>query len=517
MAGAGAASKRWGRKERLAFAELLVVQLPAEYTFPQNKHDISGWQVRAQPSLSARAIGTLSIGDKFTVVSRKGLWLEFTPPRCQRRGWALAEVDGVTYIRPAIPRVQYPWQRARGSGLMYEDVLIKRREVLRGMDLAQSDALLREWLALIAELDAVMRLSKGYVALVRHAGSSAINHCGTTGDAHALQKQARRPRSNSFFGPRKQRTLTHLPSEAAGAAGATAHLRRPRANSFTPGQPHTQQPQGGYDAQQWAAWRAEANAAVRGAKPVPGSAAAFNHDPRSGDELLREQEERLARAKTEAHKLMSRQQAHAYNVNRLLTEQRLREHDLQQQRKHGRRERASSFSALPAGLALPGTDHEPDVSSLYKWSWEGHRLNPTDYAVDAAIEANGAGPAMPHSRESRGRTRSRHHYHGHGHGRRTGSPYSERDVSPARSVRSNRSAYSARSGLSQRSTATTARSMSMRGGGDSGGHANGGHNSFGDHSSSPKRPSTRRKRSQSLPTRRADGARTHLYIPADID
>lgn len=64
-----------------------------------------------------RPIGTLSVGDRVTVTKRKGLWLEFVAPRCKKTGWALAEDGGVTYIRPVIPRVQYPWQRARGSGM----------------------------------------------------------------------------------------------------------------------------------------------------------------------------------------------------------------------------------------------------------------------------------------------------------------------------------------------------------------------------------------------------------------
>ena len=99
------------------------------------------------------------------------------------------------YIRPVFPQVIYPWQRARGSGLMYEDVLSKRREELRNMDLAKDPRLVNEWMALIGELDAVLRLTRGFARLIKQAKSTVGNF--------ALNASVRRPRSNSFSMARK--------------------------------------------------------------------------------------------------------------------------------------------------------------------------------------------------------------------------------------------------------------------------------------------------------------------------
>lgn len=119
------------------------------------------------------------------------------------------------------------------TGLMYEDVLIKRREAMRDLDLATNEKHLKEWLALIAELDAVMRLSNGYVQMVRTVG-----HSSQAVHAEAGRSQVKgntRPRSNSvLMSTTAPSVLACLPTEARGTvADAPGHLRRPRAQSFT--------------------------------------------------------------------------------------------------------------------------------------------------------------------------------------------------------------------------------------------------------------------------------------------
>lgn len=116
----------------------------------------------------------------------------------------MSDSDGVQYIRPALPRAAYPWQRARGSGLMYEDILKRRRDTLREEDLASSEILLKEWHALIAELDAVMRLTHGYVEMIKAGGRSVPGVAGSKPKASA----GRRPRSNSFFGSSRSKRLS---------------------------------------------------------------------------------------------------------------------------------------------------------------------------------------------------------------------------------------------------------------------------------------------------------------------
>lgn len=115
----------------------------------------------------------------------------------------MAEANGVQYIRPVIPRAKYAWQRARGSGLMYEDILKRRRAVLREKDLASSPEHLKEWHDLIAELDAVMRLTHGYVEMIKAGGRSVPEPAGTARPKGFI---GRRPRSNSFFGPSREST-----------------------------------------------------------------------------------------------------------------------------------------------------------------------------------------------------------------------------------------------------------------------------------------------------------------------
>lgn len=92
-------------------------------------------------------------------------------------GWAVTRTDGIEHLQPSpstttpLPPstpLEFPWQRYRDSGLLYEDVLKKRKVELTG-DISR----LTEWNTLIAELDAVVRRKHGLVARVREEGRSA--------------------------------------------------------------------------------------------------------------------------------------------------------------------------------------------------------------------------------------------------------------------------------------------------------------------------------------------------------
>lgn len=438
---------KWDRKTRLSFASLLIVQLPADFTFPPNAQKIEGWRIRREPALHAKAVGMLTVGMRFRVLDRNGFWLKLKIPDSSRTGWALAEIDGIKYIRPIIPPVAYPWQRGRGLGLMYEDLLCKRRNEMRQLDLASSQALRFEWNTLVSELDVVLRLSRGFEGIVKRAETRTA-----TGGNYALTASVRRPRSNSFFAPRK--APLNLPSEGAGGGDGA---RRPRANTFVAGNIHGDQMDESQQKDQWEEWKSESKSRQAmqpfDAAPLP----AATH--RTGEELLRETENMMARAREVAQQRLDNTAKYSKNMNRLLTSQRLREHEkktlLAKERDDRYRPRTNSMSGMPVGLSVPAP--EPDVSSLYKWSWEKQRpLDPRDFAVD---------PMLPDAEARARRLQQRGHVDG--------------DIDPSDSPPTVRA----------REREKKAKSPS----------------------SGQKK---RRNRARSLPCRKADGARHKLFIPA---
>jgi len=376
----GAKSFKWDRKNRVAFASLLVVKLPATYTFPENTQKIEGWRVRQRPQLHSKAIGTLRVGQRFEATERKGLWLKVDLPNSKKKGWALAEIDGVQYIRPVFPQVIYPWQRARGSGLMYEDVLSKRREELRNMDLAKDPRLVNEWMALIGELDAVLRLTRGFARLIKQAKSTVGNF--------ALNASVRRPRSNSFSMARKGAAPVMMPSEGKHLGD---NQRKPRANSFN--QKASADADNELDddnlKDQWATWREDHDERQRQNPFGDGRQNPFNDgaQPQQRQRLnsAEENSRLLSLAKAEAQARIDKEIKHSQNLTKLETASRLNSRQQDMNMSSDRDQMAGRPRSNTLTDILPA--NEPDVSELYKWSWEKRgQLDPRDFAVDALLK-----------------------------------------------------------------------------------------------------------------------------------
>eukprot|EP00040_Diaphanoeca_grandis_P000595 m.15924 g.15924 ORF g.15924 m.15924 type:complete len:475 (-) comp10788_c0_seq1:50-1474(-) len=367
---------KWDRKSRVAFASLLVVKLPANYTFPENAQQIEGWRVRQRPALHSKAVGTLKVGQRFEATERMGLWLKLNIPNSKKTGWALAEIDGVQYLRPVFPQVVYPWQRARGSGLMYEDVLCKRREELRKLDLAKDNRLVNEWIALISELDAVLRLTRGFAHMIQTARKSAKG-------SYALSASVRRPRSNSFSTAKKSTTPIILPSEAK--ISDDINRRRPRSNTFTQKTTLTDDSDDDEDntKEQWTAWREDYEVRRRKNPFNNGDDVIVKKvSPALSQQDLEDEERKLLmRARAEAQARIERENKHSENISRLESANRLNRREVENQEKEQTptRPRSNTLTSLNGF-------NEPDVSELYKWSWEKRGLlDPKDFAVDPLL------------------------------------------------------------------------------------------------------------------------------------
>ena len=63
---------------------------------------------------------------------------------------------------------RYVWHKLRNTGVDYTTILRERRQWLLNKDLAKSETLLCEWLALVQELDAATRVSVDEWELFRH-------------------------------------------------------------------------------------------------------------------------------------------------------------------------------------------------------------------------------------------------------------------------------------------------------------------------------------------------------------
>lgn len=176
---------------------------------------------------------------------------------------------------------------------------------------------------------------------------------------------------------------------------------------------------------------------------------------------------------------------------------------------------------LPAGLIMPSEQvvPAPAAASLYKWSWEQPgRLNPAEFAVDPA-DPRGA-DRHQRSGRSRGRSRSQQprdsssssSHHHHHHHRSSSHHHSERSVSPTGSL------ASARSGGSHSSRRAPSSSREPPSGrrDPHGSRAMVRSAPAQDDLAAEHRQSSSRGRARAihLPQRRADGARTHVYIPA---
>eukprot|EP00038_Savillea_parva_P004387 m.137306 g.137306 ORF g.137306 m.137306 type:complete len:598 (+) comp11457_c0_seq8:1958-3751(+) len=496
-------SKPWDRHDRQKFATLLVVPLPADYIFPANAQGITEWQVRREPSQFATPIGTLRQGDRFTVTDRRGDWIHFQVPRSTRMGWATVEANGVRCIRPVYPPVVYPWQRARGSGLMYEDILTNRRAALREADLASDETLLKEWHDLIAELDAVMRLTHGYVAMIKAGGRSvptaskpgrasrANDVVSTATDGSTAQ---RRPRSNSFFG---------FPRRWAGDRGDEASVetqpvtRRPRANSFSQDARVEVECQGESEAKGiWKTWKLDSPGWV-----APSRQTSIDSE-RSGDDLLREQERAFkAQIKREAKERIEQERKQQKTYRRLLTEKLLREHDRKSQETSVRKPRSNSLSlSLSLSRSRSGDRDSPRLVLEREWhagSPGNDRRERRPSSKDTHASSHDAhSPKLETTSPNRSERASSRHQERTGRSQSRSRPLSRtRSISPSGSVRSS---SSRRSDAFQPCRRTIQKDPSW--------------GAYVDNNLPSRRG--HRSRSVSVPSRRADGARTHVFVPA---
>eukprot|EP00040_Diaphanoeca_grandis_P024700 m.136091 g.136091 ORF g.136091 m.136091 type:complete len:313 (-) comp29834_c1_seq3:121-1059(-) len=175
-----------------------------EYVFipGQMFNSREGWPVYSARATSSAVIGVIQPREKF-MVSR--LDKDFVKVHLHSGvvGWALAILKGNRYLHikdeppgPAIARrrVQcYGWQRARGGATNYEQILEKRRAQLRQVELDRHPELLKEWMELIRELDAVLRY--GFTSKL---------------DVVAIVSDVKRSRSNSFLGFKKATPSTPM-------------------------------------------------------------------------------------------------------------------------------------------------------------------------------------------------------------------------------------------------------------------------------------------------------------------
>lgn len=176
-----------------------------------------GWPVYSVRATSSAVIGVIKPREEFSVSRVDGDYV-----KCLLDsglvGWALAVLKGTRFLHPRNEEVKprsvsprrkakhqvrsYGWQRARGRVKNYEEMLNKRRDQLRQVELDKHPQLLDEWMELIKELDAVLRY--GFTSQVEPP---------KPGDN-------RKSRSNSFFGGGKP-------------AAPKPKDTRKRANSFT--------------------------------------------------------------------------------------------------------------------------------------------------------------------------------------------------------------------------------------------------------------------------------------------
>lgn len=231
---------------------------------------------------------------------------------------------------------------------------------LRELDLASSPALVKEWTTLIAELDVVLRLNRGYVAQVRQARRRRHHHqsrsgaddadagghrhgygTGTgTGDGSRGDGSGRgsgRRRSNSFLAPSRNVAPPQfeLPREAQAAAGAGPQ-RRPRATSFNFGDVQTLEPDGAENAKEKVArWQNEAQEL---AKEESFASPLDYHGNQSASDYLAEQQQKLARARAVAQQLLDDEEGGGGGKDVLstgtLTLSSLEAHDRKMQQEH---------------------------------------------------------------------------------------------------------------------------------------------------------------------------------------
>ena len=208
---------------------------------------------------------------------------------------------------------------------MYEDVLNRRKMQLRELDLAANPALVKEWTTLVAELDVVMRLNRGYVAQERQAGrqyrdsggsgrGSGRGYPGHGGGGNGIGNSngrgsggggGGRRRSNSFLEPPRNvaQPQFEIPREAQAAAGSTSQ-RRPRATSFNFGDEKTMDLNGGgaeSSKEKVTRWQTEAKEL---AKEESFASPADYHGEQSASDYLAEQQLKLARARAVAQQML---------------------------------------------------------------------------------------------------------------------------------------------------------------------------------------------------------------------
>ena len=129
------------------WASLLQVALPAEYLcvgVSRKDGNPLACAVHLEPNITAEKISLLQPAEYVTVIASKWDWMlvDGTRTGTNVHGWVHAGVGQATYLRP-IPPQEFPWQRARGTGL-YSNVLAHRKSELSELDLAEDPGLLRE-------------------------------------------------------------------------------------------------------------------------------------------------------------------------------------------------------------------------------------------------------------------------------------------------------------------------------------------------------------------------------------
>ena len=138
-----------GRAEKVdtRWAALLQVSLPAEYLcigVSRKDGNPLACAVHLEPKITAEKISLLQPDEYVTVIASKWDWMlvDGTRSGMNVHGWVHAGAGQAKYLRP-IPPQEFPWQRARGTGV-YSNVLAHRKSELRELDLAEDPGLLRE-------------------------------------------------------------------------------------------------------------------------------------------------------------------------------------------------------------------------------------------------------------------------------------------------------------------------------------------------------------------------------------
>lgn len=220
--------------EEKQFASLLQVPLPAEYKcIGIARQGLPGpCALHAEPTLGSEKVGLIHPGMYVTVCEQRGTWL-FADESADARspaGWVNAGSGGREYFTPVPPENEYPWQRARGTGV-YDSVLLHRKDELSQLNLADDLQLLKEWHVVIAELDVALRIrakvdAAGMLLVhptYRPRALSFQSKWGIFGNSNrvgAASSQARpkaaRKRSNSFASWRGPTSSPALPKRVHG-------------------------------------------------------------------------------------------------------------------------------------------------------------------------------------------------------------------------------------------------------------------------------------------------------------